>query len=225
MPLGAAEKTDIFLLRARTTRMTVLSDEPLPPSRLLSGLKVHMQTLCALAHLDFRQIGAHDHAELFDLIDRLELGPQARAEAYRRMVFNVAAANCDDHTKNVPFLLAEDGEWALSPAYDVTHAHHPASTWTAQHLMAVNGHRVGITGDDLRIVADRFAVPDARRIVTQVLDTVGGWGRDGRRRRRRRHRHRRDRRPHPGLVGAAALITGRAAECRTAASIPRLVHG
>lgn len=139
------------------------------------GSKVHMQTLCALAHLDFRQIGAHDYAQLFDLIDRLGLGAEARAEAYRRMVFNVAAANCDDHTKNVSFLLPQGAGWELSPAYDMTHAHNPASTWTARHLMAVNGHRADITGDDLRVVADRFAIPGSRRVVAQVMDAVAGW--------------------------------------------------
>jgi serine/threonine-protein kinase HipA len=139
------------------------------------GTKVHMQTLCALAHLDFRQIGVHDYAELFDLIDRLDLGPAARAEAFRRMVFNVAAANCDDHTKNVSFLLETGGGRELSPAYDMTHAHSPTSTWTAQHLMAVNGRRVGITGDDLSVVADRFTVPGSRPTVAQVLDAIDSW--------------------------------------------------
>ena len=139
------------------------------------GTKVHMQTLCALAHLDFRQIGVHDYAELLDLIDRLDLGPDSRAEAFRRMVFNVAAANCDDHTKNVSFLLEPGGRWELSPAYDMTHAHSPTSTWTAQHLMAVNGRRVDITGDDLSVVADRFAVPGSRHIVAHVLAAVDSW--------------------------------------------------
>ena len=84
--------------------------------RPLRGGKVHCQTLCALGQLDFRQIGAHDYAQLFDIIDRLGLGSGARAEAFRRMVFNVAAANCDDHTKNHSFVLPEGGAWALSPA-------------------------------------------------------------------------------------------------------------
>lgn len=143
--------------------------------RAPDGTKIHMQTLCALGHLDFRLIGAHDYAELFEMVDRLGLGPDTRAEVYRRMVFNVAAANCDDHTKNFSFLLAEGGDWQLSPAYDVTHAHHPTSRWTAQHLMSVNGQFAGITAEDLAIVGDRFAVPTARDIVRQVLDAVDSW--------------------------------------------------
>ncbi len=128
----------------------------------------------------FRQIGAHDYAQLFLHIEQLELGPEARAEAFRRMVFNVAGANCDDHTKNFSFLLPEGGRWRMSPAYDVTHAHAPDSQWTRhqwtrQHMMAVNGRTTGITRADVREVGDRFGIPCASDIIDQVLDAVARW--------------------------------------------------
>ena len=143
--------------------------------RPADGSKVHTQTLCAMAQLDFRQIGAHDYAQLFMQIEQLGLGPDERAQAFRRMVFNVAAANCDDHTKNFSFVLPQHGSWQLSPAYDITHAHAPQSQWTRQHLMSVNGHTTGITRADLREVGDRFLVPGASDIVRQVLSAVGEW--------------------------------------------------
>ncbi len=139
------------------------------------GDKIHVQSLCALAHLDFRQIGAHDYAQLFLQIEQLGLGAETRAEAFRRMVFNVAAANCDDHTKNFSFVLAAGEDWQLSPAYDVTHAHAPGSEWTRQHLMAVNGKFAGIAREDIMNVADRFEVPSATRIIEQVLEAVDEW--------------------------------------------------
>jgi serine/threonine-protein kinase HipA len=144
--------------------------------RTADGHKVHLQTLCAMSHLDFRQIGVHDYAQLFLVVDGpLGLGPATRAEVFRRMVFNVAASICDDHPKNFAFLLPEGGEWRLSPAYDVTHAHAPSSKWTHEHLMAVNGHRIGITRTDVMAVGDRFAVPGATDIVASVLDAVAKW--------------------------------------------------
>jgi serine/threonine-protein kinase HipA len=143
--------------------------------RAEGGAKVHTQSLCALAHLDFRQVGAHDYAQLFEIVDRLGLGPETAAEVFRRMVFNVAAANCDDHTKNFSFLLTEGGSWQLSPAYDVTHAHNPQSYWTTQHLMAVNGRTRAIDRSDLAAVGDRFEVPDAKGIIGAVLDAVDAW--------------------------------------------------
>jgi serine/threonine-protein kinase HipA len=143
--------------------------------RLDNGEKVHVQTLCALAELDFRQIGTHDYAQLFVLIDQLGLGAEARGEAFRRMVFNVAAANCDDHTKNFSFTLPRGGQWSLSPAYDVTHAHSPNSHWTRQHLMAVNGRTTEITRADVLEVGDRFSVPRVSSTIDQVLDAVASW--------------------------------------------------
>ena len=143
--------------------------------RLSSEEKVHVQTLCALANLDFRQIGAHDYGQLFLLLEQLGLGPPSRAEVFRRMVFNVAAANCDDHTKNFAFLLAQGGQWCLSPAYDVTHLRTPTSRWTRQHLMAVNGKTTGIARADVLEVGDRFGVPSMVDIVDQVLEAVAKW--------------------------------------------------
>lgn len=145
--------------------------------RTAEGEKIHVQSLCALALLDFKQIGVHDYAQLFQQIDQLDLGAETRAEAFRRMVFNVAAANCDDHSKNFSFVLREGGEWRLSPAYDVTHAYAPASNWTHEHLLAVNGRRAAIDRDDVDTVADRFGVPGAARVVEQVLAAVDEWPR------------------------------------------------
>ncbi len=141
------------------------------------GERIHVQSLGALAHLDFKQIGVHDYAQLFLLIDQLDLGAAARAEAFRRMVFNVAAANCDDHSKNFSFGLPRGGEWRLAPAYDLTHAFAPRSEWTREHLMAVNGRRTAIDRRDVDTVADRFAVPGAKRIVEQVLAAAAEWPR------------------------------------------------
>lgn len=139
------------------------------------GAKIHTQTLCAIGQLDFRQVGTHDYAQLFLQIERLGLGSDARAEAFRRMVFNVATANCDDHPKNVSFLLPEGGQWRLSPAYDVTHAHAPGNRWISEHLMAVNGRRTGITRADVNEVGDRFGVPGAAGILEQILTVVAEW--------------------------------------------------
>lgn len=140
------------------------------------GTKVHSLTLCGIAHLDFRQRGTHDYAQYFQVIDELGLGPAAREQAFRRMVFNVLARNCDDHTKNLSFVLGGPGaEWALSPAYDVTYAYNPTGEWTYQHLMSVNGAFTNITMADLLAVADRHLVPRARAVIAEVAAAVARW--------------------------------------------------
>lgn len=137
--------------------------------------KHHVQTLCALAHLDYRQKATHDVSQLFLTIDRLQAGYVAKEEAFRRVAFNVMASNCDDHTKNVSFLLRERGAWELTPAYDVTYAYNPRGEWTYQHLMSVNGKFSDIVRDDLLAVADRFGVGTAPRVLTQLNAAVRGW--------------------------------------------------
>jgi serine/threonine-protein kinase HipA len=139
-------------------------------------VKHHMQSLCAMAHLDYKQKATHDYAQLLQTIQRLKLGYEGLAEAFRRLVFNVAAANCDDHSKNFAFLLpAHSREWRLSPAYDITHAYSPSGESTYQHLMGVGGKFAGITRRDLLHLADRYAIGPAQKIIDKVLDAVADW--------------------------------------------------
>jgi len=137
--------------------------------------KHHLQSLCAMAHLDYKQKASHDYSQLLQTIIRLGLDYSALEEAFRRMAFNVVAANCDDHTKNSSFLLREGGRWELAPAYDVTYAFNPAGEWTWQHLMAVNGKFADISQSDLLAVADRFGVGTAPKVLQQVREAVTAW--------------------------------------------------
>jgi serine/threonine-protein kinase HipA len=137
--------------------------------------KHHLQTLCSMAHLDYKQKASHDYNQLFQTVSRLRLGYAALEEAFRRMAFNVMAANCDDHAKNFSFLLREGESWMLAPAYDVTYAHNPDGEWTNQHLMAVNGKFSGISRADMLAVADRFGIGTATKVLEQVGSAVEVW--------------------------------------------------
>jgi serine/threonine-protein kinase HipA len=137
----------------------------------------HIQTLCALSHVDYRKIGTNSYSQLFDTASRLSLPYTGREEIFRRMVFNVMGRNCGDHSKNFSFQLKRGGAWELAPAYDVTFAHSPASKWTHQHLMSVNGKFSGFTQADLLTVADRFAVGTASRVIDQVRKAIKAWPR------------------------------------------------
>jgi len=139
------------------------------------GRKHHVQTLCALAHLDYNLREANSYEQLFDTARKLGLGADAMAELFRRTVFNVAARNCDDHTKNFAFMLREGGRWALTPAYDITHAYNPKGVWTYQHLMSVGGRYKDITRVDLLKLALEFGVANAREQIARVAAAVARW--------------------------------------------------
>lgn len=143
--------------------------------RAAGGERLHVISLCALAHLDYNLVGTHSYDQYLATVTALGLSPAELQQAYRRMVFNVMAVNRDDHTKNVAFLRAEHGAWHLAPAYDVTHAYRPDSEWTSRHLMSVNGEHDHVTLDDLRAVGERHHVPGYRRVIREVGDAVAGW--------------------------------------------------
>jgi serine/threonine-protein kinase HipA len=138
-------------------------------------LKHHVQTLCALDHLDYKQRATHAYAQLFMAIARLKLGDEAIGQAFRRMAFNVMAKNCDDHSKNFAFRLKQGESWELAPAYDLTHAYNPQGEWTYQHLMSVNGKFRNITRADLLVEAERFGVRRPLEILTEVRAALDSW--------------------------------------------------
>lgn len=143
--------------------------------REAGGIRHHVQTLCAMSHIDYKKIGTNGYAQLFDTASRMKLPYSDREEILRRMVFNVLGRNCDDHSKNFSFRLKRGGAWELAPAYDVTFAHSPTSKWTHQHLMSVNGKFTGIAMEDILEVADRFGIGTARRVIDQVAAAIQGW--------------------------------------------------
>lgn len=144
--------------------------------RPAGGGRLHLQSLCAMDALDFNALGTHDYASLMTRAMRLRPDDgDVRQEVFRRVVFNVAAGNNDDHTKNHSFLMDAEGAWSLSPAYDVTFAYDPDNIWLARHLMGVEGRFEEIRRADLLRFADRFDVPDAKGTLARVLDAVARW--------------------------------------------------
>lgn len=140
-----------------------------------SNIKHHMQSLCAMSHLDYKKKSTNSYEQLFLTIQQLALGHGAAVEAFRRMVFNVMGRNCDDHSKNFSFLLRQGSSWELAPAYDVTFAHNPKGEWTSQHLMSVNGKYKDFTITDLLTVADRFGIGEAKLLIAEVSAAIKAW--------------------------------------------------
>ena len=130
--------------------------------RLDGGEKLHMQSLAALAHFDFNNPLAHSYEQALTVIRRLGLSMDNIEEQFRRMVFNVITRNQDDHVKNIAFLMNKQGQWSLSPAFDVMYAYNPSGTWTAMHQMSLAGKRDGFTFADFKKVAETASIKRGR---------------------------------------------------------------
>jgi len=142
-----------------------------------NGEKLHQQSLCAMAHYDFNMAGAYSYEQAIGVIRQLRLPMQAVEEQFRRMAFNIIARNQDDHVKNIAFLMDKSGQWALSPAFDVTYSFNASGRWTASHQMTMNGKRDNFTMEDFKTCAKSASMKRGRAesIVKEVLETVSRW--------------------------------------------------
>ena len=172
--------------------MSTKADIPMTESRLLEengrahfmtkrfdrdgrNIKHHIQTLCAMNHIDYKKKSTNSYEQLLMTLGELTLPHDSYVEVFRRMIFNIMGRNCDDHSKNFSFLLKEGSNWELAPAYDVTFAHNPKGEWTHQHLMSINGKYKDITADDIIEVADRFGVGEVKQLIEEVREAIKSW--------------------------------------------------
>jgi serine/threonine-protein kinase HipA len=137
------------------------------------GDKIHIQTLCAIAHYDRDK--RYSYEQLFQVMRKLYMSNPEMEQMYRRMVFNVMARNHDDHTKNHSFIMNKQGYWSLAPAYDLCYSYSPSGTWTRLHQLSLNGKRDGFTYDDLIATAKKADIRNPQQIIKQISEVVSHW--------------------------------------------------
>lgn len=136
--------------------------------------RLHMHSLGGMVHSDYNVPHSHSYEQFFRLIQKLQLPYDSLEEAYRRALFNILAVNQDDHVKNLSFLMSEKGEWALSPAYDLTFA--KGANYTRTHQMTFAGKVDGFSLNDLAVVAEEFGIKKrGKEIVDRTLDAMTQW--------------------------------------------------
>ncbi|NDV66271.1 type II toxin-antitoxin system HipA family toxin [Bacteroides sp. 224] len=140
-----------------------------------SYTKHHTQTLCAMKHFDYNQINSYSYEQLFQTMRELKLTYAEAEQMFRRMVFNVIARNCDDHTKNFSFILKQGDRWRLAPAYDICHAYRPGSDWVSRHALSINGKREHITRNDLILIGQSIRNKKAVEIIDEISEKVHQW--------------------------------------------------
>ncbi len=137
----------------------------------IAGEKIHVQTLCAMTGVDFRQPGLIDYHDIFRVLNLLGMDYRDKEQLFRRMVFNVLALNHDDHTKNFSFMY-KNGEWKLTPAYDLIFAYDPQSYWLKNHNINVNGKKNSVSPDDMIAVGEKAGIKKSNLIISAVKEVV-----------------------------------------------------
>lgn len=142
-----------------------------------AGRKIHMQTLAAIAHIDYNIPGLCSYEQAAMYMNEMGLGANEVEKLFRRMVFNVRAVNRDDHVKNISFLMDRRGTWKLAPAYDMTFAYNPGNRWLKAHQMRINGKTDSISIEDMKEAGINMGLSKSRinLVIEQVESAVGKW--------------------------------------------------
>ncbi len=140
-----------------------------------NNTKHHIQTLCGIQHFDYNNLQGYSYEQVFQTMRILRLSYPEAEQMFRRMVFNVLATNCDDHTKNFSFRLKKDGKWELAPAYDICYSYDPSNIWVNQQTLSVNGKHKNITKDDMMIIAKANNIKKGSGIIEEINSVVKTW--------------------------------------------------
>ncbi len=160
------------------------------------GLRVPMQSLAAFTGADYRIPGTLDYVSFLRATQICTNDVRQMKLAFKRAIFNVAFHNRDDHPKNFAYMMAPDGQWRLSPAYDVTFCEGPGGyhqmdvmgetlAISRTHILRLAGEAevpqdvAGMMIDDICEVASQFAVIAEnmypRLITRDTLRTIQSW--------------------------------------------------
>ena len=133
---------------------------------------LHLHSLAGLIEAD--PDGASvSYREYLRVTQFLTRDIRAVEAAFRRMVFNVAAHNRDDHARNHAFLMDGSGHWRLSPAFDLTFAPGPGG----EHYLAVAGEGRAVTRDHLESEGRAAGLSSKRMslVIEEVRAAVAKW--------------------------------------------------
>ena len=130
-------------------------------------LRVPMQSLAAFTGADYQTPGALDYRNFLRATQMCTNDVREKAIAFKRIVFNVAFNNRDDHPKNFSYLMSPTGHWSLAPAYDVTFCEGPGG----YHQMDVMGEALEIYRKQLLMLGEQEAELSGAE-VNAVIDEV-----------------------------------------------------
>lgn len=127
--------------------------------------RLHSHSLGNLIHSNFR-IPSCDYEMLLRVTLDLTKNQQDLLRAFRQMVFNIYSHNRDDHVKNFTFLMNREGEWSLSPAYDLTYSDGPGG----EHSMTVDGEGQSPSITNIYSLGARFGLD--KNLISEIINTI-----------------------------------------------------
>ena len=142
-----------------------------------NGEKQHVLTASGLTGWDFKKPDDANYENVFRLALDLKVPHKDIQELFKRMIFNVAFANIDDHLKNHSFIYNKETDtWNLAPAYDLTYPLNINLNYSnVSRALAINNKRSNITLEDVLTIAETYAIKNPKGIIKEVQKVMLNW--------------------------------------------------
>lgn len=132
--------------------------------------KIHTQTLAAMNPI------ADSYEDLFDVAYKLNCNHEELSQLFLLMTMNVLGGNIDDHNKNFSFMMAEDGIWHITPAYDFTFSvDNSLPGYMNKHSLTVNNKNCNFEMSDLLQIAKRYNIKCAETIIQNAITVLENY--------------------------------------------------
>jgi len=129
--------------------------------------KIHTQTLAAM------KPDADSYEDIITICRDLHLPENDCQEVFRRTVFNILANNTDDHNKNFAFMMGKNGEWRLTPAYDMTYIFDSGGFLpNRDHCLMVGGKIRDISYEDILSFAEECGIRNPETVIQKVESAI-----------------------------------------------------
>ncbi len=134
--------------------------------------RIHMHSIAGLLHADHREPSL-DYESIMKATLYLTKDIRQCEIQFRNAVFNALSHNRDDHSKNFSFLMDVQGNWTVSPAYDLTFSSGPSG----EHSTMIMGEGKSPTKKHLLKLATTCNIKQdkALEIINQVLAATEKW--------------------------------------------------
>lgn len=118
------------------------------------GQRQHVHSMSGMLHTTHR-ISNSDWIQVAQILRALPGGARDLEQAFRRAVFNCVFSGRDDHTKNISFMRHANGQWGLTPAYDICYSPGPGGWHTMTYAHHTGQH---VSHGDLLRLGEHFDV-------------------------------------------------------------------
>ncbi len=129
--------------------------------------KIHIATAAALLHKDINIPQVMSYEELFVATNKICQKQSSIEQQFKKMIFNTLMFNVDDHAKNFSFIMSQNGDWDLTPAYDITYSYGAVK----EHLTTINGKSKDFKLQDYLDIATKNLISEqfSLKIIEQIL--------------------------------------------------------